>query len=211
MHFNRFRVTGFKVMNIIRVFCLVTGLISCLVLSLASVANAMEVSNAQAPETAFSAQFSAFYPYTDRRGMMPLNFAGPDGETQTLEDYKGKTVLLHFWATWCAPCVEELPTLQALQQERAGAHFVILPVALDYNVPHTQVGKFMKKHGAGDLPVFLVPQNDPSWDTLTGFALPTSFLIGPDGRVLYKMVGDADWTAKSSLAFIDNLLTNQQK
>jgi len=205
MRFNRLRVTGFKVMNIIRVFCLVTGLISCLI----SVANAMEVSNGQAPESGFSAQFSAFFPYTDRRGMVPLNFAGPDGIMQTLEDYKGKTVLLHFWATWCAPCVEELPKLQALQQERAGAHFVILPVALDYNAPHTQVGAFMKKHNVENLPVLLVSKDDPAWDTLTGFSLPTSFLIGPDGRVLYKMVGDADWTSKDSLAFIDNLLTNQ--
>lgn len=210
MHFNRLRVTGFKVMKIIRVLCLLC-LISCLVLYLASVANAMEVSNAQAPETGFSAQFSAFYPYADRRGMVPVKFAGPDGTTRTLEDYKGKTVLLHFWATWCAPCVEELPKLQALQMERAGAHFVILPVALDYDVPHTQVGAFMKKNGVESLPVLLVFKDDPAWDTLTGFALPTSFLIGPDGRVLYKMVGDADWTSKDSLAFIDNLLTNQQK
>ncbi|MGZ9096873.1 MAG: TlpA family protein disulfide reductase [Micavibrio sp.] len=171
----------------------------------------METGNAHAPETAFSAQFSAFYPYTERRGMVPLNFAGADGEIQTLEDYKGKTVLLHFWATWCAPCVAELPKLQVLQQERAGAHFTILPIALDYNVPHTQVGAFMKKHSIDNLPVLLVPKDDPAWDTLTGFALPTSFLIGPDGRVLYKMVGDADWTAKDSRAFIDNLLTNQQK
>lgn len=207
MHFIRVCGTGFKIMKIIRVLCLVFGAVWCL----SSVANAMESGNGQALETRFSAQFSAFYPYADRRGMMPLHFAGPDGKTQTLADYKGKLILLHFWATWCAPCVKELPKLQALQQERAGERFVILPLALDYNMPHAQVGTFMKKHKAEKLSVFLVPQGDKSWDTLSGFSLPTSFLIGTDGRVLYKMVGDADWTAKESLAFIDNLLANQQK
>ena len=204
MHFNRVRVTVLKVMKIIRVFCLISGLALCLI----SVANAAETGNGQAPESAFAAQFSAFYPYADRRGMMQVNFTGADGKIQTPDDYKGKTVLLHFWATWCAPCIKELPKLQALQMREKG-NLVILPVALDYNLPHAQVGEFMKKNGVENLPVLLVPRDDPSWDTLSGFALPTSFLIGPDGLVLYKMVGDGDWTSKNSLAFIDNLLTNQ--
>jgi thiol-disulfide isomerase/thioredoxin len=188
-------------------FCLVMALFLCGI----SVPKAFAAGNDQQRETAFAKQFSAFYPYTERRGMEPMNFFDGTGKTITLNDYKGQVVLLHFWATWCAPCSKELPTLQALQTQRAGEGFAIVPVALDFNKTQPQITQFMKKHGAEGLPALMVPENDKAWDTLATFPLPTSFLIGPNGQVLYKMIGDADWVSPESLALIDYLLTNQQK
>lgn len=199
------------VMKITRLSCGTICLVIALFVCGISVPKAPAAGNDQRRETAFAKQFSAFYPYTERRGMEPMNFVDEGGKTITLNDYKGRVVLLHFWATWCAPCIKELPTLQALQAQRAGDRFAIVPVALDFNKTQAQVTKFMKKHGADGLPALMVPENDKAWDTLAGFPLPTSFLIGADGRVLYKMVGDADWVSPESLALIDHLLSNQQK
>lgn len=176
-----------------------------------SVPKAPATGNDQQRETAFAKQFSAFYPFTERRGMEAMTLVDGNGKTTTLDDYRGRVVLLHFWATWCAPCIKELPTLQSLQAQRGGEGFVIVPVALDFNKTHAQITKFMKKHGAEGLPALMVPENDKAWDALAGFPLPTSFLIGADGRVLYKMIGDANWDSPENLAFIDHLLTNQQK
>ena len=163
------------------------------------------------PEFAFGRQFAQFYPYTlEQRGMVPMVMSGKDGVQSTLADYKGRVVLLHFWATWCPPCIKELPVLAELNRKKGGGGFVILPVSLDYGLDHQTLVKFMAKYGVKGLDPLMVPPKDPSWDTLTGFALPTSFLIGVDGRVLYKMVGDINWASPITLDFIDHLLANQE-
>lgn len=199
------------VMKITRLSCGTFCLVIMLLLCGFSVPKAPAAGNDQQRETSFAKQFSAFYPYTERRGMEPMNFVDRAGKTTTLGDHTGQVVLLHFWATWCAPCIKELPSLQALQAQKGGEDFVIVPVSLDFNKTLPQITQFMKKHGAEGLPALIVPENDPAWNTLASFPLPTSFLIGRDGRVLYKMIGDADWVSPDNLAFLDHLLSNQQK
>lgn len=166
-------------------------------------------------EKAFASQFSQFFSYPDDpRGMIGFSMLDGAGKTRTLADYKGRVVLLHFWATWCPPCIKELPQLAALaaNADVAGDKgLVILPVSLDYGLDHKALCGFMARHKVAGLDPLSVPREDTAWDTLTGFALPTSFLIGADGRVLYKMVGDIDWVSPDSLALIGDLLSNQQK
>lgn len=202
-------------MKFTRVSCVAFCLALLVAVCATSLPKAHATGNPQPAETAFAKQFSAFYPMPAGRGMTPMNFIDAAGQGSTVEGHRGNLVLLHFWATWCAPCVKELPTLQALHEKRGqkqdGVGLVIVPVALDFNKNHAQIEKFMKKHGAGGLPALMIPAQDPSWDVLAGFPLPTSFLIGADGRVLYKMTGDGQWVSPESLTFIDHLLANQQK
>lgn len=211
MFLKRQDFTVLKIMKIIHALGLVLGLFWYGV----SVQNALASGNDPSLEKPFVTQFSSFYRYDDPRGMMPLHFVGTDGQSRTVADYKGKVVLLHFWATWCPPCIKELPRLNELQAamkaKEGGEGLVILPISLDYNANHEQILKFMKKNGAADLPSLIVPPGDGGWDSLTSFALPTTFVIGRDGAVLYKLIGDGHWTSPTSLAFLDNLLKNQKK
>lgn len=159
-------------------------------------------------EDRFAQDFGYFYPFAEPRGMLPMTLADPAGKKIVLDDFRGKIVLVHFWATWCAPCLKELPTLKALQNRSEGEKFKILTISLDYDKGAPVIAEFMKKHGVETLPALVVPKGDPAWNDLSGFGLPTSFLIGPDGRVLYKMIGDTDWSSPVTYAFIDDLLTN---
>jgi thiol-disulfide isomerase/thioredoxin len=118
-------------------------------------------------------------------------FNDPDGKPAKLADFKGKPVLVNLWATWCAPCVKELPTLDKLA---SGGSIQVLAVSQDSG-PHPSVVAFMKSHGLGTLK----PYQDDNM-TLSGAlgpdtVLPTSILIGADGKEVWRYVGDLDWTS----------------
>ncbi len=208
MLFDRIAQAVLIFMKMIRILCMVLGLFWYGI----SVPNGWAAGNDPSLEKQFIKQFSDFYSYTTPRAMTPVKFTDTDGKTQTIEDYKGKVVLYHFWATWCAPCIEELPQLNALYERMKGRDdFVIVPVSLDYNPDIQKITQFMKKNGAEALPLLTVAPGDGGWDSLTGFALPTTFVVGHDGLVLYKLIGDGKWMSPVTLAFLDNLLTNQTK
>jgi len=163
--------------------------------------------NADPLEKAFSAQVSEFYNYTDdSRAMIPIGIIDRDMNIYDPMAGGDAVILLHFWATWCPPCVKELPKLDQLAQDFAGQGLNIVPVSLDYGLNPADIEKFMKRNGADTLPPLRVAPKDPAWDSLRKFALPSTFLIHPDGRVLYKMVGDIDWTSDISAEFLKNLL-----
>jgi thiol-disulfide isomerase/thioredoxin len=116
-------------------------------------------------------------------------FTDPDGKTVSLADFKGKPVLVNLWATWCAPCVKELPTLDELA--RSGA-VNVLAVSQDMG-PHASVVAFLQGHKIGTLE----PYQDAKMSLSGGFGaevLPTSILIGADGKEVWRYVGDLDWT-----------------
>jgi thiol-disulfide isomerase/thioredoxin len=157
-------------------------------------------------EKAFFAQLSEFYDYTgDNRGMIP--FTVLDSKNQPVEYMGGDAlIVLHFWATWCPPCVKELPKLDRFARDFEGRGVRVVPVSLDYGMFPPELSEFMKKNGVETLPVLRVGTADPAWESLRKFALPTTFLIHPDGRVLYKLVGDLDWTSAPSTEFLSHLL-----
>ncbi|HEY8190147.1 MAG TPA: TlpA disulfide reductase family protein, partial [Micavibrio sp.] len=107
------------------------------------------------PDNEFAAQFKLFYPFTEARGLAPMTFRDADGKTVSADDFKGRFILLHFWATWCAPCARELPLLDRFQTEIAGKKLVILPVSADFDMPAAKISEFMKKNNANNLPVLI--------------------------------------------------------
>ena len=119
-----------------------------------------------------------------------LSFPDTNGAQQTLADYRGKVVLLNFWATWCPPCVHEMPSMDRLQQSLRGEPFTILAVnmAEDADVVRT----FLKRDVKVDFPVLLDSKGLAlkDWDV---FVYPTSYIIDKQGRIRSAMYGAIDW------------------
>jgi thiol-disulfide isomerase/thioredoxin len=124
-----------------------------------------------------------------------------------LADYKGKVVLINFWATWCAPCRDEMPSIQRLKEKLAGRPFVVLAVNLDE--PESRIRKFLSGMKV-DFTVLLDPGRKVAraWDARI---LPASYIVGTDGRVRYSLVGEIEWDHEHIVARISELLPASRK
>ena len=204
-YYNLCRITSLN-----GLFLLVLALVTlCPLLS----ANAATKATAT-PQTKadFLAQFAAVHTYDTEapRGAAPADLVGVfDGQSASFPaDFKGRVLLVNFWATWCAPCVTELPTLQALQQARQGDHFTLMTLSTDVNPKSDKIRQLLEKSGfSADGPHYVLnPDDQTGWGHYIGLALPTTFIIGADGRVLYKLTGAADWASPGALELIDGLI-----
>jgi thiol-disulfide isomerase/thioredoxin len=126
-------------------------------------------------------------------------FSDASGARHTLSSYKGRYVLLNLWATWCAPCVKELPALAKLQGAMAPAQLSVVTVNVGRGSA-ADTAAFLKAHSANSLPVYL--DSDTAFIRAFGaFGLPLSILIDPQGREVARAVGPADWDAPDSIAY----------
>lgn len=125
------------------------------------------------------------------------------GKPVSLSSFRGRVVMVHFWATWCPPCVEEMPTLESLARTFADRDFDILAVSVDEG-GEVAVAPFMKKNRLS-LPVLLNP--DHSAATLYGtFKFPETYLVDREGLVVKKLIGPVDWTHPDAQQFIREML-----
>jgi thiol-disulfide isomerase/thioredoxin len=126
-------------------------------------------------------------------------FEDPDGQPASLADVRGKPVLLNLWATWCAPCVKELPTLDALAQ-REGENLHVLTVSQDME-GRAKVEAFLAKGGYRTLEAWLDPEM-ALMSELGVSTLPTTILYDADGREVWRVAGDEDWAGDEAKALI---------
>jgi thiol-disulfide isomerase/thioredoxin len=126
-------------------------------------------------------------------------FEDPDAEATSLADFRGKPVLLNLWATWCAPCVKELPTLDALQA-REGARLKVLTVSQDLE-GRAKVAAFLAKGKYRTLEAWLDPQMALMGE-LGVTSLPTTILYDARGREVWRIAGDKDWTGAEAAALL---------
>jgi thiol-disulfide isomerase/thioredoxin len=124
------------------------------------------------------------------------------GQVHSLADYRGRVVLVNFWATWCEPCRAEMASMQRLQERLAGQPFTVLLV--NHGETRMRVGDFVRREALA-FSVLLDPNQDASraWRVR---ALPASFLIGVDSRVRYAVMGEMDWASQESADTIQALL-----
>jgi len=135
-------------------------------------------------------------------------FTLPDleGKKRSLAESRGKVVLLNFWATWCPPCVEELPSMAQLQRALADRPDVaMMTVSVDDTA--AQVKKFLEQHRAlfGSIPVLM----DPSKKVPESYGtkkFPESYLIDRTGTVRYRFINKRDWSSPLALSCIESLL-----
>ena len=131
----------------------------------------------------------------------PLALRDLEGKEHKLADYKGKVVVLNFWATWCDPCREEMPAMQRLQDKHAGK-LVIL--AVDYGEGPPRITDFLKK-----VPVKFTVLLDRDTSAATAWkvkVLPTTLVIDPEQKVRFVVVGDVGWDTPPVESEIINLL-----
>ena len=121
----------------------------------------------------------------------PAKFTDPEGKSVTLADFKGKPVLLNLWASWCAPCVKELPTLDKLAR---GGAVQVLAVSQDTG-PHPSVVAFLQGHQIATLEPYQDSKMALSGALGPDVVLPTSILIDANGKEIWRYVGDLDWTS----------------
>lgn len=132
-----------------------------------------------------------------------FSLASLGGRSISLADLRGKIVMVHFWATWCPPCVEELPTLAKLYEEFKGGDFEMLAVSVDEG-GGAAVEAFLKKNGL-TLPVFLDPGGSVS--RLYGtYKFPETYILDRQGSVRYKVIGARDWRDPETVKALRELI-----
>ncbi|MGD2011093.1 MAG: TlpA disulfide reductase family protein [Desulfobacterales bacterium] len=128
---------------------------------------------------------------------------GLDGSMVSLADYKGKTVLLNIWATWCPPCVAEMPSMEKLYQELKNEDFEILAVSIDVTGSN-EVAPFMKKHRLS-FPALIDTQGTIK-DLYQTTGVPESFIIDKDGIIAEKIIGPREWATPDVINYFRNLI-----
>ncbi len=145
----------------------------------------------------------AFEVHTVPRPAPVGSFTGPDGTEIPLEAFRGRTVLVNLWATWCAPCVKELPELDALQAAMGSEDFEVVVISVDRGDSDTPRA-FLADLGIETLAFY----HDPTTrfaQAFETFALPVTALINAEGQELGRLIGPADWNAPEARSLIANL------
>lgn len=127
-------------------------------------------------------------------------FTDADDKPLSLADYKGKAVLVNFWATWCAPCVKEMPSLDRLQGEIGKDKLVVLPLSLD-GPSRPKVAPFYADKKIANLGIYF-DKGKKAMGALDISVLPTSILVDRQGRELGRLEGEADWDKPEALALL---------
>jgi thiol-disulfide isomerase/thioredoxin len=144
--------------------------------------------------------FSGTLDIGNRGAAMPdLTFTDPAGQKLRLTGLKGKPLLINLWATWCGPCVLEMPTLDTLAAAKAGK-LAVLTVSQDIGEAEA-VGAFFKERKLDHLAPWLDPENALSQHYNTG-VLPTTVLYDANGREVWRMVGSHDWSGPRTDAML---------
>ena len=168
------------------------GLLSCVAIYVTTV-----VASARAASSAPALEFRL---PNDLPPLKDLQFVDADGRERTIADFRGKVLLLNIWATWCAPCRLEMPSLDRLQAKLGETEFQVIALSMDAGgVP--DVMRFYARLGLRHLAIFV----DPSGRTMPGLrisGLPTTLLIDRDGREIGRTAAPADWDQPEALTLI---------
>ncbi|MDF1587476.1 TlpA family protein disulfide reductase [Marinimicrococcus flavescens] len=137
----------------------------------------------------------------------PVAFETMDGAPADLEEFRGKVVVLNLWATWCAPCREEMPSLDELQAQFDPQEMVVLALSMDRAGPE-RVQAFLDEIGVTRLSVYRDPKAAAT-RTLKAPGLPTTLLIDREGREVGRIMGIADWAGPEAVAAVRSLLAGE--
>jgi peroxiredoxin len=124
------------------------------------------------------------------------------GRPVQLGDFRGKFLVLNFWATWCPPCLEELPSLNRFHEQFSGKGVVVLGVSVDED--ESTYREFLKKAGVGFLTARDASRKTPR--TYGTFKYPETYFVDRQGKIVGKIIGARDWTDPQMVADVEQLL-----
>jgi thiol-disulfide isomerase/thioredoxin len=145
-------------------------------------------------------QMAAFVAKKTPEALPDITFNDGAGKELKLSDFKGRTVLLNLWATWCAPCREEMPALNRLQQELGSDAFEVVALSLDRQGADASK-KFLEEVQANALRLYVDPTAKQG-TVLKLVGMPTTILINKDGLEVGRLVGPAEWDANEAKELI---------
>ena len=166
------------------------------------------VANAGAPSVGGGAgsgfklgKMAAFVMKKAPEALPDIEFQDATGATRKLSDFKGRTVLLNLWATWCAPCRKEMPGLDKLQRTMGGEKFEVVALSLDRQGAEASQ-KFLKEVGATALNLY-VDSTAKQGLALKLLGMPTTILIDAEGREVGRLAGEAEWDSDEAKHLIE--------
>jgi thiol-disulfide isomerase/thioredoxin len=135
-----------------------------------------------------------------------IPFDDANGKPVDLTRFRGKVVIVNLWATWCTPCVTEMPTLAALQKRYEGKDLIVVPISVDRKTAIDDVKSFIDVHPP--LPIY----NDSHFAIpakLRVLGLPTTIIYDREGHEVARVKGEANWDSPEAIALVDHLLKNK--
>lgn len=149
-------------------------------------------------------KMAAFVTKKSPEALPEITFADGSGKEIKLSDFKGRTVLLNLWATWCAPCREEMPALNRLQQELGSDAFEVVALSLDRQGAEASK-KFLDEVKASALKLY-VDATAKQGTVLKLVGMPTTILINKDGLEVGRLAGPAEWDSAEAKALIQSVM-----
>ena len=130
-----------------------------------------------------------------------------DAGKATLADYKGRVVLVNFWATWCGPCEREMPSLAALETARGGEDFKVIAISVDDPADKDYAVRRLRELSGNVLTFYTLSEGPEGWNAVydmgAGGGFPTTILYDKQGLKVAKLEGEADWANYQAVALID--------
>jgi thiol-disulfide isomerase/thioredoxin len=142
--------------------------------------------------------------HQEPRTVPAIGFVDGAGNRHSLKSFRGKIVALHFWATWCMPCREELPTVDAAQEALSGENFTFVPLSVDRDGAEL-VTRYYADNGIHHLPVYIDEGMDAARALLVN-GIPYTILIDREGREIARVLGDRNWATPDALALLRHLI-----
>lgn len=157
----------------------------------------------EGPRYTVPAQIGRFSAAQQGTSYSGLAFAALDGQERVLEDFAGQVVVVNLWATWCTPCVAEMPALERMHQQLRGSGVAVAAISVDRGGAK-KVEPFLAEVGLESLPIYL----DPKGRSLQAFGakgLPTTVILDTEGREIGRVIGPAEWDAAPVVDYLKGL------
>jgi thiol-disulfide isomerase/thioredoxin len=154
----------------------------------------------------FARQFKYIDSFHKPAPLKSLEIYDLNGQRRDIAESDGsKLRIINFWASWCAPCIKELPTLLDLENSSLGQAVEVIYVSLDYPQSPQELREKMKKLDVAQVNTYYV-RDDQVWEVYNLEALPTSLIVSKEGNILYRLMGEANWSLPQVTDFIGELL-----